>query len=203
MVGRQSYRLSRLVYPTRASSCSVCSTPEGAQFSDLVAECKEILAGMIKMLESRAIKAIDNPESEPEIDDNSESKSKVYDKSEPRPEVIAESVSQQEKISLQPIKVEELSVKTLVDLPAEPTLDLIPPLTVMRVSFFLRSSDVYDPLQICLQEPGSQKIRPIMVQSAVDSVFIVDDVPQSAISVLSKLSSFIDPTRRPVSSPPP
>ena len=45
---------------------------EGPQFSDLVAECKGILAGIVKMLESMAVKVVDNPESEPEVDDNSE-----------------------------------------------------------------------------------------------------------------------------------
>ena len=55
---------------------------EGPQFSDLVAECEEILAGMVKMLESRAIKAVDNPELE----------SKVYDKPESKQKVIAELV---------------------------------------------------------------------------------------------------------------
>ena len=78
---------------------------EGPQFSDLIAECK-ILAGMVKMLESKAIKAVDNPESEPEIDDNLEPKPEVDDKPEPRPEVFAESVSQQEEVSPQPMKVE-------------------------------------------------------------------------------------------------
>ena len=109
---------------------------------------------MIKMLESRAIKAVDNPEPEPEVDDNPKPEPEVDDKPEPKPEV-AESVSQQEKISPQLMKVEELTVETLVDLPAEPTLKLVPLLAAMRVSFFLRSPDVYDPLQICLQESGS------------------------------------------------
>jgi len=61
------------------------------------------------------------------------------------------------------MKVEELHVKTLVDLPTEPTLELIPPLTGMRVSFFLRSPDAYDSLQICLQKLGLQEIRSLMV----------------------------------------
>ena len=54
---------------------------------------------MVKMLKSRAIKAVDNKESEPEIDDNPEPKPEVYDKPEPGPEVIAESVLQQEEAS--------------------------------------------------------------------------------------------------------
>ena len=60
-----------------------------------------------------------------------------------------------------------------------------------------------NPLQIRLQELRSQEIRPLMVQSAVNSVFIMDDVPQFAIGVLIKLSFFIDPTRRPVLPPSP
>jgi len=66
-------------------------------------------------------------------------------------------------------------------------------------SFFLRSPDAYDLLQICLQELGSLEIKPLMVQNAVSSVFIMDDVPQSVIGTLIELSSFIDPTQRPVS----
>ena len=136
---------------------------------------------MVKMLESRTVKVVDNPESVPEIDDNLEPKPEVYDKLEPRPEVIVESVSQQEEVSLQPMEVEDLPIDTLVDLPAETTLELVPPLSVMNVLFFLTSPDVYDPLRICLQEPDSQEIRPLMVQSAVDSIFIMNDVPQPAI----------------------
>ena len=82
-------------------------------------------------------------------------------------------------------------------------MKLVPPLAVMKVSSFLRSSDVYDPLQICLQEPGSQEIKPHMVQSVVGSIFIMDDGPQSAIGALIKLPFFIDPIRRPIPPPPP
>jgi len=46
----------------------------------------------------------------------------------------------------------ELPIETLVDLPTEPTRELVPYLAAMRTSFFLRSPDVYDPLQIFLQE---------------------------------------------------
>ena len=101
------------------------------------------------------------------------------------------------------MQVEKFHVKTLVDLPAEPTLELVPPLAGMMVSYFLRSPDAYDPLQICLQEPGSQEIMPLMLQSVVGSILIIDDVPQCAIGALIKLSSFIVLTRRPVPPPPP
>ena len=108
---------------------------------------------------------------------------------------------QQEEISLQPMKVVELLVEILIDFLAEPTFELVLPLAVMRVSFFLRSPDVYGTLQICLQESGSQEIRPL--KSAVGSVFIMDDMPQYTIGALIELPSFIDPTRRPVLPPPP
>ena len=101
------------------------------------------------------------------------------------------------------MEVEELPLETFIDLSTKPTLKLVPPVAAMRVSFFLKSPDVYDPLQICLQKPGSQEIRPLMVQSVVDSVFIMDDVPQYAIGALIELPSFIDLTRRLVSPPPP
>jgi len=84
---------------------------DGPQFSDLVAECKEILVGMVKMLESMAEKAVDNLKSEPEVDDNPKPEPEVYDKSEPGPEVIAEPVSQQEEISPHPMEVEKLHVE--------------------------------------------------------------------------------------------
>ena len=41
---------------------------------------------MLKMLESRVTKAVDNPKSEPKVDDNSEPEPEVYDKSESGPE---------------------------------------------------------------------------------------------------------------------
>ena len=91
---------------------------------------------MVKMLESKARKAFDNPESEPEIDDNLEPKPEVYDTPEPRPEVIAESVSQKEEVSSQPMKVEGLPIETLVDLPTEPTLKLVSPLPTMSFISF-------------------------------------------------------------------
>ena len=73
---------------------------EGPQFSDLIAECKEILAGMVKMQENMAVKAADDSKSKQEFDDNLEAESEVYDESGPGPEVIAELVSQQEEIFL-------------------------------------------------------------------------------------------------------
>jgi len=51
-------------------------------------------------------------------------------------------------------------------------LSLSPPM-IFHLS--LRSPNVYDPLQIFLQEAGSQEIKLVMVQSALSSIFIMDD----------------------------
>ena len=40
---------------------------ESPQFSDLIAECKEILVSMMKILESKAVEVIENSESESEV----------------------------------------------------------------------------------------------------------------------------------------
>ena len=49
-------------------------------------------------------------------------------------------------------EVDELHSETLIDLPAEPTMKLVPSLTAIRALLFLRSLDLYNPLQIFLQE---------------------------------------------------
>jgi len=77
---------------------------------------------------------------------------------EPEPKVVAEWLPLQEEISPRPTKVVKLPIETLVDLPAESSMDLIPTVIATRTSFFLRSPDVYDPLQIFIQEPVSQEI---------------------------------------------
>ena len=92
---------------------------------------------MMKMLESKAVEIVEDSESEPEL---------------------AELVLLQEEISSQPTQIVKLPIGTLIDLPAEPTMELISSLEAMRVSFFLKSSDVYEPLQIFLQEAGSNEI---------------------------------------------
>ena len=77
----------------------------------------------------------------------------------PGPEVVA-LVSPQEEISPRPMEVVQLPIKIHADLPAElTTLELVPSLVVMRASVFLKSSDVYDSLQIFLQELVSQEIN--------------------------------------------
>ena len=99
---------------------------------------------MVKMLESKTVEVVEDPEPKPKVD-------------KLRPKVVAELVSQQE-ISPRLMKVVELPIEILVNLPAEPFIDLIPNVAAMRTSFFLRSSDVYNPLQILIQEPISQEI---------------------------------------------
>ena len=61
---------------------------------------------MVKVLKSKMVEIVENPEPEPEVDD----------KPEPRPEV-AELVSPQEGIFFQPTKLKS-SLLTLVDLSA-------------------------------------------------------------------------------------
>ena len=60
-------------------------------------------------------------------------------------------------------EVEKLPSETLVDLPAEPTMELVSSLTAMRASLSLRSPDVYDQLQFFLHESRSQVIWLFMV----------------------------------------
>ena len=93
LVVGQSYRLSRLAY-LKELHTRYAPHLEGLQFSDLVAECKKILTCMVEMLKRKAVKAVDNSESEPEVDDNPEPKPEVYDNPESGPKVIAELVSQ-------------------------------------------------------------------------------------------------------------
>ena len=83
---------------------------------------------MIKILESNATEVVKDLKPELEIDDKLEPG--------PEPEVIAELVPLQEEIFFRSTEVEKLPNETLVDLPAEPTLELVPHLADMRISFF-------------------------------------------------------------------
>jgi len=96
---------------------------------------------MVKMLESKVVDVVEDAEPEPKVDDKPESGPKV-----------AELVSQQEEVSLRPMKVVKLPIETLVDLLVGSTMELVPSLTAMSASFFLRSPDVCDSLQIFLQK---------------------------------------------------
>ena len=55
---------------------------ESSQFNDLIVKCKEILADMVKILESKTVKIVEDSESEPGVDD----------KPDPGLEVVAELV---------------------------------------------------------------------------------------------------------------
>ena len=78
-----------------------------------------------------------------------------------------------DKPKLEP-EVKDPLTKTLIDLPVEPTIELLSSLTVMRAS--LRSIDVCDPFHIFLQEIRLQKITLLIVQNVVRSMFITDDL---------------------------
>ena len=87
---------------------------ESPQFSDLIVECKKILADIVKILKSKALNVVEDLETELKIDD----------KAEPGPEVVAELVPLQEEISFRFTEVEQLPNETLVNLLAEPTLEV-------------------------------------------------------------------------------
>ena len=80
----------------------------------------------MKRLESKTVEVIEDPEPQPKVNDKPELK--------PGPEVV-KLVSQQEEISPWPTEVVELPIKTLVDLPAELTMEKVPSLAAMRASF--------------------------------------------------------------------
>ena len=80
---------------------------------------------MVTMLENKAVEVVED--------------------SELGPEVVAELVSLQEELSSRPTKVIELPIESLLDLLAEPCIDLVPIVTAITTLFFLRSPDVYEP----------------------------------------------------------
>ena len=88
-------------------------------------------------------------------------------------------------------KIEEPLVKNSVDLSAELVMELMTSTPAMRVPVSQRSPDLYDSLQIFLQETESQEVRLFMVRSTVDSVLILEDAPLSVTCALLELSSFI------------
>jgi len=114
-------------------------------------------------------------EYEPEPDNAAklEAEPVVVDESEPKP------------------KIEEPLVKNSVDLSAELAIELMTSTPAMKVPLSQRSPDLYDPLQIFLQETESQEVRLFMVRSTVDSVLILEDAPLSVTCALLELSSFI------------
>ena len=78
----------------------------------------------------------------------------------PKPELKVE----ESELKVEELEVKEPLIETLVDLSVEPTMELVPSLTVIS----LRSSDVYDPLQIFRQETGSQKIGVLVYEFSVE-----------------------------------
>jgi len=76
-------------------------------------------------------------------------------------------------------EIEEPLVETSTDLPVEFAIELVPssPATV-RVLLPMRSSDVYDLLQILLEATGPQEFRFLMVQSTINPVFSEKDLPR-------------------------
>jgi len=108
-------------------------------------EFRGTIVGIQKILEGVAAKVdIDSKPPilvKPEIVNKPEPESKVVDE----PENVAELVPVQEKISLQPTEVEELSIDTLVDFLAEPTIELFLP-AMMFPSLFMRSLDCLRPI---------------------------------------------------------
>ena len=66
-------------------------------------------------------------------------------------------------------------------------MELLPPLTTMRASVFLRSLDVYDPLQIFLQDAGSQEIGALIC----GLVFSGAELPYYAARLLFEVPSTV------------
>jgi len=137
---------------------------------------------------------------------------------EPGSEVVAELEHEPEqdnavKLEPEPVvvdepepepKIEEPLVKNSVDLTAELAMGLMTSTPAMRVPVSQRSPDLYDPLQIFLQETELQEVRLFMVRSIVDSVLILEDVPLSVTCALLELSSFIaNQSQKPVPPTPP
>jgi len=67
-------------------------------------------------------------------------------------------------------------VEIFTDLLAEPTIEILPSPPSMRVPLSLRLLDTYDPLQMFLQQTGSQEIKFLMVQRIIDLVSSGDDL---------------------------
>ena len=100
---------------------------------------------------------------------------------EPGSEVVAElkhepEIAGDDKPKPEPEpEIGEPFVETLTNLSAELAMELVPPTPVVRVPVTLKSPDLYDSLQIFLQETGSQEIWLFMVRSTVESILIRED----------------------------
>ena len=84
--------------------------------------------------------------------------------------------------------MKESLIETHVNLAVEPVMELSPSSSAMRVPLFLRPPDVYDPLQIFLNEAGSQEFGVVvcfLVFNGVDlsfAVFILPELPPTDLS---------------------
>ena len=97
------------------------------------------------------------------------------------------------------MEVVELSIETLIDLPAEPIMKLVPHLTAIRASIFLRLPDMYNSLQIFLQEPVSQEIGTLICGLDFSRAGLTCHVA----CILLKLPSTATCLSRKLASPPP
>jgi len=127
-------------------------------------------------------------ELEPELEPNNADK--------PEPAVVDEPELE--------LEIGEHVVETSADLSAKLVMELVPLMLAVRVTVTLRSPDLYDLLQIFLQEIGSHEIMLFMVRSTLESVLIQENVSLFATCTLLELTFFIsDLSRKSVSLSPP
>jgi len=95
--------------------------------------------------------------------------------------------------------VEEPLIETHVDLPAEPTIELLSFSPAMMFHLSLRSPDVYDLFQIFLQETGSQKIGALVCGLIFSRVELSYYIVRILVEVPSTTAGW---SQKPVSPPP-
>ena len=124
---------------------------------------------------------------ESEIVDKAQPEQKIVDKSEPEsePEVVDELDPEPE--------VEEYLIEIPVDLLAEPIMKLLQSSPAMRVLLSLRPPDVYNLLQVFLNEAGSQEFGVLVCSSifsradlSCSAAFISLELPLNVISLSRK-----------------
>ena len=94
----------------------------------------------------------------------------------------------QEDTPFRAIEVKESLIEIFVDLYVKPTIELLPSSPAMRALLSLRLPDIYNPLQIFLQQICSQKIK-LLMQSTIGPVFGGDDLSRHAAYILLELPS--------------
>jgi len=154
----------------------------------LVWDCNSTLKRIKSQGESRHINNISSDDArEPEVVYEAELD---LDVSEPAPEVDESDTGSE---------VEDSLIETPVGVLAEPIIELLPSSPVMRVPLSLRPPDLHDPLQIFLNEVGSQEFGVLVC----GSVFSGADLSCFAAFILLELPlSVADLSRKPVSPPP-